>query len=201
MKNYICLSVIAILLMILMVGCGSDTNTPTISESNAGQAMLAPPVYTEAQINSLILAAAAKDVGKLKGQCKPWVTALIPQAVSGRTIGPTELCNLYYYNAQWNPAGNAKVVWQLYTPNSCITSFPSSLKSGQIIQLRWRPDVAKYWNCCNNGPHTAIIQSVSSTSMQWYDSNFNNDSIVRSHPFSLAQWQKYVVAWTVYQIL
>ena len=203
MKNYTgLLWILVILLTISILGCGSDT--PTVSENNDGQTMLAPsPVYTEAQINSLILAAAAKDVGKLKGQCKPWVQNLIPQAVSGRTIGPTDTSNPKsdYYNAQWSPAGNARVVWQLYPKNYCISSFPSSLKPGQIIQLRWRSNVAATWNCCNNGPHTAIIQSVSATNMQWYDSNFNNDSIVRSHPFSIGQWMQYVAAWTIYQVI
>lgn len=192
-----------VFLIFLIIGCSSDINIPTVSE-NDGQAQLAPPVYTEAQINQKILTGASKQIGWNGGQCKVWVQNLIPQVVSGRTIGPTDTSNpkADFYNAQWKPVGSARVVWQLvYPKNSCIAIFPSSLKPGQIIQIRWRPDVAKYWNCCNNGPHTAIIQSVSAMSMQWYDSNFNNDLIVRSHSFSLAQWEKYVAAWTIYQVI
>ncbi len=199
MKNYS--KLLIVFLVILFIGCNAD-NIPTISE-NDGQTQLAPAVaLTEAQINQKILTGASKQIGWNGGQCKLWVQNLIPQVISGRTIGPTDTSNSKadFYNAQWSPVGSAKVVWQLYPKNSCIAIFPSFLKPGQIIQLRWRSDVAKYWNCCNNGPHTAIIQSVSSMNMQWYDSNFNNDLIVRSHPFSVSQWAKYVAAWTVYQI-
>jgi hypothetical protein len=199
MKRYALLS--AILLTVLMIGCSSDI--PTV-ENDGGQTMLAPPpVYTEDQINQKILTGASKQIGWNGGQCKAWVQNLVPQVVSGRTIGPNYTSNSKadYYNAQWSPAGTVRVVWQEYPKNYCITKFPSSLKPGQIIQLRWRSDVAKYWNCCNNGPHTAIIKSVSTTNMEWYDSNFNSDLIVRLHSFSMAQWQKYVAAWTVYQVI
>lgn len=201
MKNYTLLLIV--FLVFLIIGCSSDINTPTVSE-NDGQAQLAPAVaLTEDQINQKILTGAIKQIGWNGGQCKAWVQNLVPQVVSGRVIGPNDTSNPSsdYYRARWSPAGSVRVVWQLYPKNYCITSFPSSLKAGQIIQLRWRSTVP--WPCCQNGPHTAIIKSVSTTNMEWYDSNFNpkKPETVSLHPFTMAQWQKYVAAWTVYQVI
>lgn len=190
MATMLCLSV-------LLVSCGNDNSL--VNPQNDEQLMLAPPAYTEDQINQLILAEAAKQAqaGATGGQCKTWVQGLV-QKTTGRIIPLTDTVNPSYYNAQWQPGSDVRVIWQLYPQYYCITQFPSYLKPGQIIQLRWRSTVP--WPNCSNGPHTAIIQSVNATAMNWYDSNFVAPNKVGSHPFSMTQWQQYVAAWTVYQV-
>lgn len=169
-----------------MAGCGSDT--PTISENDTGQAMLAP-ASTEAQINSLILAEAAKQVGtpnSISGSCKVWVQKLVLKA-TGKSISQNDPCALY----QWMPSSSVKIIWQVKF--ACIGSFPTYLKPGQIMQIKWRSD---YMNGCE---HTIILQSISSDSISYYEANAPVGGPVRYTTTKLINWK--AAAWTVYQVL
>ncbi|MCX6789750.1 MAG: hypothetical protein NTZ42_04055 [Candidatus Gribaldobacteria bacterium] len=185
MKVKNCIYLFAILSMVLMIGCGSDTNTPTVSESNDGQAMLAPNVcYSEAQINSLILAAAAKDVGNTKaGQCKVWVNNIV---YSSTKISLPAMDSYY----TWASSTFARIIWQVKF--ACVPSFSTALKPGQIMQIQWQSTYM------NGGPHTIILQSVSPTSISYYEANAG--PAVRLWTTSIARWQQIAGAWTVYQV-
>ena len=172
-----------------MAGCGSDT--PTISENDTGQAMLAPPAYTEAQINSLILSQAAKQIGQPSNNCKEWVRSIVFTATS-RQIPPTDSSNY-----KWLPDPVVRIIWQRYeplvlAPQYFTTQFPSYLLSGQIVQLRWR------LTYMNGGPHTIILKSISSSSVSYYEANAG--PVTKISTMSISQWHSLVDAWTVYQI-
>lgn len=170
-----------------MAGCGSDIDTPTISE-NDGQAMLAP-ASTEAQINALILAEAARQVGtpnSTSGNCKVWVQNLVSKA-TGKWIPQNDSCALY----QWKPSSTVRIVWQVKF--ACVGSFSNNLKPGQIMQIQWR---SNYMNGCE---HTIILQSISSSSISYYEANAPVGGPVRNMTTKLINWQ--AAAWTVYQIL
>lgn len=154
-----------------------------------------PPVswLDEIQFNQKILNEAdiQAKANVWGGECKVWVQNIVKKA-TGRTI-PTTYTDLgTYYQTQWNYGSDVRVVWQACY--ICLTRFPNLLP-GQIIQLRWREGSPYY-----GGPHTAIIKAVSPTGMEWYDSNWKLDHIVRSHPVSLNLWNQNIVAWTVYQV-
>ncbi len=170
-----------------MLGCGSDT--PTISE-NDGQAQLAP-AYTEAQINSLILAQAARQIGQPSNNCKEWVKSVVFNATA-KWIPATDSTNYI-----WVPSSVARAIWQRWeplviAPQYFTTQFPSYLLPGQIIQLRWR------LTYMNGGPHTIILKSVSSSSISYYEANAG--PVTKLSAMSIPQWHSLVDAWTVYQI-
>ena len=178
---------LAVFLVVLLTGCGSNIDNPTISE-NDDQAQLAPPVYTETQINSLILAEAARQVGTpnaISGSCKVWVQNLVSKA-TGRWIPQNDPWALY----QWKPSGVTRVVWQVKF--ACIGSFPNYLKPGQIMQIQWRPT---YMNGCE---HTIILSSISPNSISYYEANAPVGGPVRYATTKLVNWK--AAAWTVYQV-
>ncbi len=189
MKNYVWLLIV--FLVILFIGCSSD-NIPTISENDNAQAQLAPyyiPVdynYKVTQINQSILAQAVKQVGKYSNNCKIWVQDVVLKA-TGKGIPQTDPCAMY----QWIPSSNVKIVWQVKF--ACVGSFSTDLKSGQIMQIKWR------YPYMSGGPHTIILQSVSATSIAYYEANAG--PVVRFWTTSISKWQQIADAWTVYQVL
>lgn len=187
MKSYGLL--LAVLLTILMVGCSSDI--PTVSEGNDGQAQLAPAVaLTEAQINQLILSKAASQNGRnTRLECKPWVNDVV---YSSTKISVPAMSNYY----SWVPSIYARIVWQFKPANYCISSFPTYLLPGQIVQvIKWRPSYMR------GGPHTFIIISVLPGSIIYWECNGNaGTGRVGSWKDLISTWQSRAEAWTVYQI-
>lgn len=126
------------------------------------------------------------------GQCKWWVKEIVVLKASQEIVylPPNYLKQDGWYGAKWFGSKHARIVWQgCYY---CPSQFPTNiLRMGHIIQFRAR----------NGVYHTAIIESVNSTGMTWIDCNFRWDCRVRRHDYSLWEWQKNVVAWTVYQII
>ena len=176
---------LAVFLIVLLTGCGSDT--PTISE-NDGQAQLAPAT-TEAQVNSLILTEAAKQVGtpnSISGSCKVWVQNVVSRA-TGKSIPQNDSRALYH----WLPKSTVKIIWQVKF--ACVGSFPTYLKPGQIMQIKCRSD---YMNGCE---HTIILVSISSDSISYYEANAPVGGPVRYTKTKLINWK--AAAWTVYQVL
>ena len=187
MKRCICF--LAFLSIVLMAGCGSDT--PTISENNDGQAQLAP-AYSETQINSLILAEAARQVGRPSNNCKEWVRSVVLNATD-REIPATDNTNY-----RWVSSSVARVIWQRWeplvlAPQYFTTQFPSYLLPGQIVQLRWR------LTYMNGGPHTIILKSISSSSILYYEANAG--PVTKLSTMSIGTWHALVDAWTVYQVI
>ena len=180
---------LAVFLVVLLTGCGSDIDNPTISE-NDDQAQLAPAVaLTEAQINQLILSKAANQNRWNTGlECKPWVN----NVVYSSTKIPVPAMDSYY---TWTPSVYARIVWQFKPANYCISSFPTYLLPGQIVQVKWRPSYMR------GGPHTFIIISVLPGSITYWECNGNAGAgKVGNWKDSIGTWQSRAEAWTVYQI-
>lgn len=179
---------LAVFLAILLTGCSSD-NIPTISE-NDGQAQLAP-ASTEGQINSQILAEAARQINmpfSQSGSCKEWVQRLVLKATSNsKSIPQNDPCALY----QWKPSSSVKIIWQVKF--ACVPSFSSNIKPGQIMQIQWRS------NYMNGREHTIILNSISPSSISYYEANSPPGGPVRHTTTKLINWQ--AAAWTVYQVV
>jgi hypothetical protein len=187
-KNYVW--ILAVFLAILMAGCGSDT--PTVSENDIGQAQLAP-ASTETQINSLILAEAARQNGwkfnNVEGQCKKWVQNVVYKSTS-KSLPENDHCVLY----QWKPSSVVKITWQVKF--ACVGSFSSNIKPGQIMQIQWLPTYMK------GGQHTLIIKAVSSSSLSYWECNgMAGAYTVGSYTESTKDWSRHAAAWTVYQVV
>jgi hypothetical protein len=152
---------------------------------------------SDSQRNSLILGEAQYEVGGTGGQCKTWIQNLV-YYVSGSDLWlpstVTDGGDSYYY-AKWvnNQGGSpyCYVAWQgtLY----CPASFENhGLQPGNIIQFRH--------DASGITPHTAVIEEISSNSLQVIDSNWLSDGVIRRHTISLSWWADHVEAWTAYQI-
>lgn len=150
---------------------------------------------TDQQRNDLILNRARSEIGinyanTSYGTCKKWAIKAV-QDVGGPML-PFNFTNSSadptYYNARWYDSQHI-VIWQgaYYCPASFMYH---GIVPGNIVQMRLG----------TSGIHTAIIESVSSTSMTWIDCNWQFDSVVRRHTVSLSWWAGSVTAWTVYQI-
>lgn len=195
------LTVLLLLFCLLFAGC-DQANAP-LSDIESESILAAPAVaaschqLSDAQRNQLILDEAKKWLNKEGGQCKEWIQAKVVWNASGNVVFLPQNFSKpgdAYHLAKWNDSPDVRVVWQM--AYACPTSFPSSLKPGHIIQLRWNKSVPKY----GGGPHTAIIEQVNSTTMTWLDSNWKGDVMVTRHPFTLNDWWQKVEAWTVYQV-
>lgn len=194
----------AIMLLFLglwFIGCDQADN-PVMNSEN--ESILAAPsswhTLSDAQRNQKILDEAKKWEGKQGGQCKTWVQTVVTNASGGLDLIPINFSGGgTYHLAKWDEKDsrfkNVQMVWQ--GAYMCLASFPSSLRPGQIIQLRWGPCASP--SSIIGQPHTAIIKSVSSSSMEWWDSNFIGPNKVGYHLFPAYNWYK-VEAWTVYQI-
>ena len=175
---------LAVFLVVLLTGCGSDIDNLTISE-NDDQAQLAP-ASTESQVNYQILAEAARQVGQPSNNCKEWVRGVVLKGV-GKDIPSTDSRLIY----QWVPSSVVKVVWQVKF--ACVKSFSSSIKPGQIMQIKWR------YPYMSGGPHTIILKSISATSITYYEANAG--PVVKITTTSISRWQQITDAWTVYQVI
>jgi len=191
--RHILITFILALFAVSVVGCGSDEPTMTSVDTDVPSEM-APNIFPtswidEIHLNEKIIRESKNWLGRAldenSGQCKVWVRTVVKNA-TGRNVPATSASDY----SKWDPSPNFRVIWQ--GRNQCVTKFPS-LQPGQIIQMKW---IDSYMN---GGPHTAIIKSAGSSSMEWYDSNYVGKLKVGSHPFTLKNWQK-IEAWTVYQV-
>lgn len=193
-----------LLLSFMIVACGTDNPVIVQPETESDYVSAAPSsfawhyLYTDHGRNQKILDEASAWDGMNGGQCKAWVQAKVVWNASGQNVWlPSNFTGGGTYNlAKWNSSSDVQKIWQ--GANYSPAYFPNTLKPGQIIQLRWSSGARP--SHLIGQPHTAIIKSVSSTSMEWWDSNFVDANTVGDHSFTLSQWSRAVEAWTVYQV-
>ncbi len=152
--------------------------------------------YSQAQRNSMIIARGLQDAGKkVNGgiECKPWVQIVVPDASRSVVYVPRTINNgIGYSNDQrWEPSPDV-VGWCKPIRN---------VVPGETLQMSLRTTTRQartggFWT-----PHTAIMVGVSSSGMQWVDSNFNEDLTVRSHFVLFSYFTDKVMAYSVYYFL
>lgn len=148
--------------------------------------------------NNLIVNRARAEIGKWynpgtpqspgPGSCKNWIRSVVlwaggpslPANFTDCSVDPT------YCFARWFDSQHI-VIWQ--GAYYCPASFNHGIVPGNIIQMR-----------LNTGPHTGMVESLSSTTMTWIDCNFVASGTVGRHTIDLSWWAGHVTAWTVYQI-
>lgn len=138
---------------------------------------------TQSQRNRLILNRANQDLNRNVGvECKEWVQDVVYGASNG-AVYPPQNRNDYTWQTH-------RYVYRYPHP------FPISwVEPGQIIQMRWRNrNGATY-------PHTAIVLDKTSSSMTWIDSNWNRDTVVKSHVVTFRDFDRQVGSYyNVYEI-
>lgn len=140
------------------------------------------------QRNQAIVNATYRDLGKYlgdpAGQCKVWVQNVVARA-SGYHVwlplnAPDE--NGWYWRQDQHVVGISKI--------------PEYIKIGEIIQMHWRNQ-----STGNITPHTAIVIGTSSSGMEWVDSNWRKDFIVRTHTVTYSEFRARAVLYSVYYVL
>lgn len=114
--------------------------------------------------------------------CKDWVRMIVRSASSNVVNIPSNASDY-----QWGSSPDV-IAYPVYPT--------SGFKAGMIIQMRWenqsKPGVY---------PHTAIIKSVSSSSMKWLDCNWKGDGQALVHTVTFSDFRTAVGNfYTVYEI-
>lgn len=125
-------------------------------------------------------------------QCKEWVRRKVSSA-GGPNI-PSTYSNPgnIYHVAKWNGNPYTSIRWQAWYGNTFIFNFNQvGIQQGHIVQWRF---------ITNGGEHTAIVESITPTSITLLDCNWNNNGTVIRHNLTLQEWLQKVAAWTFYQI-
>ena len=139
---------------------------------------------SQTQRNQQIVNFAWQYVGWYGGTCKVWVANMVNQASQGHvTLPPNNYGSSDYY-WQYDPYGHA-----------ISMSIPiESAQSGNVVQMHLRS---------TNGPHTAIIYAINSSSITFIESNWFQDSnpnTVHVRTVSISDFKAQVSGYTVYPI-
>jgi hypothetical protein len=154
--------------------------TLLLKPEDADAAKKNPPMpwhgYTQSQRNFYILVRGTADLNQfVRVECKPWLQRVVHDASGGIVTVPRTT--------------NNGLGWEWESSQDCVRYFKTIryVVQGDIIQMRWKtakrqpPEYGgEYWI-----PHTAIVRSVSSTGMEWLDSNWYSKTahnVVKSHP-------------------
>ena len=203
------ISILSILLIVSMIGCGDDTSEilqpevePVASPEVIGDAPAAPraipaiPMWadwdetTQYQRAQRMIREARKSVGKFGGQCKAFVSNIVWEASKGAVrlpLNDTELKDRWLDDPK--------------NPNSehCVGRrgvLITSARRGEIVQVRWKENHVGP----PNNLHTFFVVSVNEDTITVIDSNWGNDEMVREWDMNIADFNEMADSFTIYTI-
>lgn len=137
--------------------------------------------FTQAQRNYYLVMTAQSQLNTYGGQCKDWVAKIVYWT-----------CGV---QLPQNASGPAPWYWQVPAVSYIGTGSP--IVPGCIIQMQV-PN--KYTGVL--GPHTAIVTAVTSDGLDFIDSNWQGDGIVRRHFVKYSDFNRWTQSryYTVYTI-